>query len=100
MTTPTRHHAPTDHQLAVDQAKASAREVFTSLQARATELGEQAHQPRDSRPIVFVVDECQELLAGPTNKDDTKRAWAVVVKHARALGVAEPMTATTSKENQ
>lgn len=102
------HYASGADDQTLEQAMASAREVYAELETRAARISK---QPRDLvpenkvtpkvasnrslglHPIVIGVDECQELFSHPTFKDEADRIFTAIVKRGPALGIM-PVLAT------
>lgn len=99
------HYASGAGDEALEAAIASLRELHAELEARAKRISELARTnralvpdnkvtPEVSRrrslklwPIVFAIDECQELFSHPDYKDEADRLCTAIIKRGPALGI-------------
>lgn len=96
------HYGSGPDDVTIGECLASLREVYTDLERRAKTL---ARLPKDVRPenkvtpqlaagktyglgpLVFVVDECQELFSHPEYGKEAGELATAIIKRGRALGV-------------
>ncbi|SFP66661.1 DNA segregation ATPase FtsK/SpoIIIE, S-DNA-T family [Actinomadura madurae] len=96
------HYGSGPDDTTIGECLASLREVYTDLEKRAKTL---ARLPKDVRPenkvtpqlaastshglgpLVFVIDECQELFSHPEHGKEAGELATAIIKRGRALGV-------------
>lgn len=102
------HYASGADDETLEQAMASARDLYQRLNTRAETIRKQPRdlvpenkvtpalagkRSLDLHPIVIAIDECQELFSHPVYREEADRIFSAIVKRGPAMGII-PVLAT------